>query len=45
MARKEPVAKIAKAIKRTVSATRQKATALSISLNTQSKKRATAKKR
>ena len=45
MARKEPVAKIAKAIKRTVSATRQKATALSISLNTQSRKRAGAKKR
>jgi hypothetical protein len=33
MARKEPASKIAKALKRTEGATRQKATALSISLN------------
>ncbi len=34
MARKEPASAIAKALKRTEGATRQKATALSISLNT-----------
>ncbi len=43
MARKEPAAKIAKALKRTEGATRQKATALSVSLNT-ARKKAPAKK-
>ena len=38
MARKEPASKIAKALKRTEGATRQKATALSISLNLSRKK-------
>jgi len=44
MARKEPASKIAKALKRTEGATRQKATALSISLNLSRKKAAPAKK-
>ncbi len=43
MARKEPASKIAKSLKRTEGATRQKATALGISLNT-ARKRAPAKK-
>jgi len=43
MARKEPASKIAKSLKRTEGATRQKATALGVSLNT-SRKRAPAKK-
>jgi hypothetical protein len=38
MARKEPAAKIAKSLKRTEGATRQKATALGVSLNTARKK-------
>ena len=45
MARKEPASKIAKSLKRTEGATRQKATALGVSLNTARKKRAPAKKR
>jgi hypothetical protein len=45
MARKEPASKIAKSLKRTEGATRQKATALGVSLNTAGKKRAAAKKR
>src|ERR1700683_4524378 len=44
MARKEPASKIAKALKRTEGATRQKATALSISLNLPRKQAAPAKK-
>src|ERR1700728_1632127 len=44
MARKEPASKIAKALKRTEGATRQKATALSISLNLSRKKAAPVKK-
>jgi hypothetical protein len=44
MARKEPASKIAKALKRTEGATRQKATALSISLNLSRKKSGPAKK-
>ena len=44
MARKEPASKIAKTLKRTEGATRQKATALGVSLNTARKGRATAKK-
>jgi hypothetical protein len=44
MARKEPASKIAKSLKRTEGATRQKATALGVSLNT-SRKRAPAKKK
>ncbi len=44
MARKEPASAIAKALKRTEGATRQKATALSISLNLSKKKAAPAKK-
>ena len=44
MARKEPASKIAKSLKRTEGATRQKATALGVSLNTARKGRATAKK-
>jgi hypothetical protein len=44
MARKEPASKIAKALKRTEGATRQKATALSISLNLSRKKAGPAKK-
>ena len=43
MARKEPASKIAKTLKRTEGATRQKATALGVSLNT-SRRRAPAKK-
>ena len=43
LARKEPASKIAKNLKRTEGATRQKATALGVSLNT-SRKRAPAKK-
>jgi hypothetical protein len=43
MARKEPASKIAKSLKRTEGATRQKATALGISLNT-ARKRAPVKK-
>ena len=43
MARKEPASKIAKTLKRTEGATRQKATALGISLNT-ARKRAPVKK-
>lgn len=43
LARKEPASKIAKTLKRTEGATRQKATALGVSLNT-SRKRAPAKK-
>jgi hypothetical protein len=45
MARKEPVSKIAKSLKRTEGATRQKATALSLSLSVARKKKAPAKKR
>ncbi len=45
MARKEPAAKIAKALKRTEGATRQKATVVGISLSMTRRKRATAKKR
>ncbi len=45
MARKEPVAKIAKALKRTVGATRQKATVIGLSLSLTPKKRTVAKKR
>ncbi len=45
MARKEPAAKIAKALKRTESATRQKATGVGISLSMTRKKRAPAKGR
>jgi hypothetical protein len=45
MARKEPAAKIAKALKRTESATRQKATGAGISLSMTRKKRAPTKKR
>ncbi|MGO9772039.1 MAG: hypothetical protein ACLPSW_21320 [Roseiarcus sp.] len=44
-ARKEPVAKIAKALKRTEGATRQKAQSEGISLSTTRKKRTPAKKR
>ena len=40
MARKEPASKIAKNLKRTEGATRQKATALGISLNTARKRAA-----
>jgi hypothetical protein len=43
MARKEPVAKIAKALKRTDGATRQKATAIGLSLKLSPKNRASAK--
>jgi hypothetical protein len=45
MARKEPASKIAKALKRTEAATRQKATNLGISVSMTRKKRATVKKR
>lgn len=45
MARKEPAAKIAKALKRTEGATRQKAKGVGISLSMTRKKRAPAKKR
>ncbi len=44
MARKEPAAGIAKALKRTEGATRQKATALGVSLNLSRKRAAPAKK-
>ena len=45
MARKEPLAKIAKALKRTEAATRHKATISGVSLALPSKKKASAKKR
>jgi hypothetical protein len=45
MARREPVAKIAKALKRTTGATRHKATIMGVSLSMKPKKRALAKKR
>jgi hypothetical protein len=45
MARKEPLAKIAKSLKRTEGATRHKATIEGISLSMKPKKRAPAKKR
>ena len=44
MARKEPLAKIAEALKRTAGATRQKATNLGISLSMSPSKRKSAKK-
>jgi hypothetical protein len=45
MARKEPASKIAKALKRTEAATRQKATSLGVSVSMTSKKQAAAKRR
>lgn len=45
MARKEPAAKIAKALRRTEAATRQKATNLGVSVSMTRKKRVLAKKR
>jgi hypothetical protein len=45
MARKEPLGKIAKSLKRTEGATRHKATIVGISLSMKPKKRAPAKKR
>jgi hypothetical protein len=45
MARKEPASKIARALKRTEAATRQKATNLGVSVSMASKKRAPTKKR
>jgi hypothetical protein len=45
MARKEPAAKIAKALKRTEGATRQKAKSVGIPLSVTRKKRAPAKRR
>ena len=45
MARKEPAAKIAKALKRTEAATRQKATKLGVSVGMTRKKRAPVRKR
>jgi hypothetical protein len=45
IARKEPASKIAKALKRTEAATRQKATKLGVSVSMTRKKRAPAKKR
>ncbi len=45
MARKEPAAKIAKALKRTEAATRQMATKLGVSVSMTRKKRGPAKKR
>jgi hypothetical protein len=45
MARKEPAARIAKALKRTEAATRQKATNLGVSVSMARKKQAVAKKR
>ena len=45
MARKEPLAKIAKSLKRTLGATRHKATMIGVSLRMTPKKRAPAKKR
>ena len=44
MARKEPASQIAKALKRTEGATRQKATALGVSLNTTRGRAAAAKR-
>ena len=44
MARKEPLAKIAEALKRTAGATRQKATNLGVSLSMSPNKRRSAKK-
>jgi hypothetical protein len=45
MARQEPAAKVAKALKRTEAATRQRATKLGVSVSMTRKKRAAAKKR
>jgi hypothetical protein len=45
LARKEPLAKIAKALKRTAGATRHKATIIGVSLSMRPKKKAPAKKR
>lgn len=45
MARKEPLAKIAKSLKRTEGATRHKATMIGVSLRMTPKKRAPTKKR
>jgi hypothetical protein len=45
MAGKEPLAKIAKALKRTAGATRQKATSIGVSLRIAPEKRTPAKKR
>ena len=45
MARKEPASKIAKALKRTEAATRQKATNLGVSVSMTRRKRAPAKRR
>ena len=45
MARNEPLAKIAKAVKRTAGATRQKATSIGVSLRIAPEKRTPAKKR
>jgi hypothetical protein len=45
MARKEPLTKIAKSLKRTEGATRHKATIIGVSLRMTPKKRAPAKKR
>jgi hypothetical protein len=45
MARKEPLTKIAKTLKRTAGATRQKATSIGVSLRIAPKKRTPAKKR
>ena len=45
MARKEPLAKIAQALKRTAGATRQKATSIGVSLRIAPNKRTPAKKR
>ena len=45
MARKEPAAKIAKALKRTEAATRQKAKTIGVSVSMTRKKRAPAEKR
>lgn len=45
MARKEPLARIARALKRTEGATRQKATNIGVSLRMTPRKRAATKKR
>jgi hypothetical protein len=45
MARKEPASKIAKALKRTEGATRQKATSIGVSVSMTRRKRTLAKKR
>jgi hypothetical protein len=45
MARKEPASKIAKALKRTEAATRQKAMSIGVSVSMTRKRRAPAKKR